>query len=319
MADSPRGPGWWRATDGKFYPPHLHPYWRTSRPRPPDGGTATSRSRPPAPVGPPPPWWRLHPVLVTLAAVVIASAVSVGVTLRVTDDDEATDSADDDIRSDDYPTTPTPASTTTTTTTAPPRPVPTLPPDHPAASAIRVLSGLVADPDPTRPDFALDAFLVVDPDGDCVNSFHEALARESVGDPVRSADGCSVLTGTWYDAFTDQWTDDPAALRLDHVVDLLDAWASGAWMWSDAQRQSWATTPAYLNLITIAEEERKAGSGPADYTPTNDAQRCAYLVQYAYAKGLSMLTITEADYLALVEGLANCSSIEPASPTSPPP
>lgn len=25
VSDTPRGPGWWQASDGKFYPPELHP------------------------------------------------------------------------------------------------------------------------------------------------------------------------------------------------------------------------------------------------------------------------------------------------------
>lgn len=45
MADVSPGPGWWLASDGKFYPPHLHPNYRTNAP--------LTR-----PSSPPPGWWR---------------------------------------------------------------------------------------------------------------------------------------------------------------------------------------------------------------------------------------------------------------------
>ncbi len=34
MSDNPEGPGWWIASDGKWYPPELHPSVRTDDPAP---------------------------------------------------------------------------------------------------------------------------------------------------------------------------------------------------------------------------------------------------------------------------------------------
>lgn len=30
MSDTPRGPNWWQASDGKWYPPNLHPRERSA-------------------------------------------------------------------------------------------------------------------------------------------------------------------------------------------------------------------------------------------------------------------------------------------------
>src|SRR5947209_7011995 len=46
MSDTQRGPGWWIASDGKWYPPELHPNYR---PPPPPAPTPP----PPAPTPPP--------------------------------------------------------------------------------------------------------------------------------------------------------------------------------------------------------------------------------------------------------------------------
>jgi uncharacterized RDD family membrane protein YckC len=51
MADVSQGPGWWIASDGKWYPPHLHPSVRQAPP-PPEPNVAAS----PAPASTPPAW-----------------------------------------------------------------------------------------------------------------------------------------------------------------------------------------------------------------------------------------------------------------------
>lgn len=33
MSATPHGPGWWQASDGRFYPPHTHPSYRQPQPR----------------------------------------------------------------------------------------------------------------------------------------------------------------------------------------------------------------------------------------------------------------------------------------------
>jgi len=51
MSDNPEGPGWWIASDGKWYPPELHPSVRTEDPAPeratvPETGTDGSSPAP---------------------------------------------------------------------------------------------------------------------------------------------------------------------------------------------------------------------------------------------------------------------------------
>lgn len=49
MSDKPEGPGWWIASDGKWYPPELHPSTR---------GDAQGKEAAPAASGPPPRRWQ---------------------------------------------------------------------------------------------------------------------------------------------------------------------------------------------------------------------------------------------------------------------
>jgi hypothetical protein len=48
MSDTSQGPGWWRASDGKWYRPEQHPNYRPPPPPPPP-------SLPAPPLPPPPP------------------------------------------------------------------------------------------------------------------------------------------------------------------------------------------------------------------------------------------------------------------------
>ncbi len=59
MSDSPSGPGWWQASDDRWYPPETHPDYRPPEPQRPTPGLATfappkSDQRYPTPTAPPP-------------------------------------------------------------------------------------------------------------------------------------------------------------------------------------------------------------------------------------------------------------------------
>jgi hypothetical protein len=64
MSDESPGPGWWQASDLKWYPPELHSDNEALPPPPPD--------RPPAQIGtPPPPKWDRKPLAIAAGAVIV--------------------------------------------------------------------------------------------------------------------------------------------------------------------------------------------------------------------------------------------------------
>ena len=85
MSDTPQGPGWWQASDGRFYPPQQHPTaaWGSQQTQQRSWGSQPT----PPPYPPQAPQWQkpqnkrkgcLYAVLVVLA-VIIAIVVAVGV------------------------------------------------------------------------------------------------------------------------------------------------------------------------------------------------------------------------------------------------
>ena len=200
---------------------------------------------------------------------------------------------------------PTPTATPSPSPTATPSPTPSPTPDANAGplALIEHLRGRTGAP----PLYDRAAFRErLDLDDNCINTRHEVLIEEATG-PVQM-DGCYVAEGEWYDPFTDRTFTDPGDLEVDHVVALADAWYSGAWRWSEAERAEFANDPLNLNAIDGEENQRKSAWGPADYAPANEAHRCAYLEQYARVKVKWGLAITQRDFAALEEGLTACAT-----------
>lgn len=133
MSDASQGPGWWVASDGKWYPPEKHP-----------DHTAPRGSQPTAPQPTRPPWWK-RPVPLWLVVVIAVATLGLGAALGAPPDEggaspapasgatgtasetegrEAASTMTTGDRQTTTTTRPAPTTTTapsTTTTTAPPR------------------------------------------------------------------------------------------------------------------------------------------------------------------------------------------------------
>jgi len=189
------------------------------------------------------------------------------------------------------------------------------PPTSPTGvSLLNALSQLVADPDFNRPAYHRESFREgADFDGDCVRTRHEVLQTEAEEFEM-TANGCSVARGQWWEPYSGRWILNPEDLEVDHVVSLGDAWRSGAWAFTLEQKMEFSNQLANLNAIYGPENQSKADSGPAEYSPTNPLQRCSYLAQYASVKVAWGLSITPGDFEAIRTGLATCDTTEPAPP-----
>ena len=107
MSDTAQGPGWWQASDGKWYPPEQAPGY--AAPPPPPGAGAPAFGPPPGYGTPPPMAYAPAPAsgmsgclkafLIVLAIVGVLSVVGVIVAVTVVDD--AVDDFADDVNGTD--------------------------------------------------------------------------------------------------------------------------------------------------------------------------------------------------------------------------
>lgn len=121
------------------------------------------------------------------------------------------------------------------------------------------------------------------------------------GNNVVTSDGCQPTSGSWQSDFDNVWTTTVSNATIDHVVALSEAWASGAWSWSTAQRQAFANdiNSPQLWIATTSANSSKGDKDPAEWMPTNTAVRCDYVKAWIHVKSLYNLSVDSTEKSAL--------------------
>jgi len=145
----------------------------------------------------------------------------------------------------------------------------------------------------------------------CENTRAVLLIRDSTA-PVTftTSHRCTVKTGRWVDPWSGFTTANAHDLQIDHTVPLANAWASGAWSWSHAQRVAYAndlTDPDHLVPIEAAENEAKSDDGPDAWRPPARSAWCHYAQVWDRIKVKWHLTATKGEWDALREMAATCA------------
>lgn len=194
--------------------------------------------------------------------------------------------------------------------------------------ALLVLSGLVGcgGPSPTAPrptptaapsppPYNRDEWEHwIDADGDCQNTRHEVLIRDSRV-PVTfrqepNGKQCLVVAGEWLDPYSNLVVTNPAQLDIDHVVPLANAHASGGWMWSAAVKRDYANDLGYpLHLLPVSSSlnRQKGADGPERWLPPNQTFWCTYGTAWETIKSRWRLSMTPEERQAVSRLLATCS------------
>lgn len=152
------------------------------------------------------------------------------------------------------------------------------------------------------PRYDRDAFgdRWADVDHDCQDTRNEVLIRDLVDERL-DARGCRVMSGVLHDAYTGSTVEflrgpkTSDAVQIDHVVPLAYAWKSGAWRWSDAEREAFANDPRELLAVDGRTNQAKAADGPASWLPPNIAAHCSYAQHWAEVLHAYDLTPLSAD------------------------
>lgn len=117
----------------------------------------------------------------------------------------------------------------------------------------------------------------IDADGDCMNTRHEILKAQSIGEVKLSPDGCYVSSGTWPDPYSGKDYTRASDLDIDHVIPLKWAHEHGGANWAAQKKERFANDPRNLLAVDDALNQSKGAKGPTDWIPPNHAYRCQYL------------------------------------------
>lgn len=228
---------------------------------------------------------------------------------------------------------PTPAqkSTPSTTTT----PAAAQPDTALAASATLTVKGRAPMTGYSRDQFG-QAWADIDRNG--CDQRNDVLRRDLTALTIKADTyGCAVLTGVLHDPYTGatisftRGETTSAAVQIDHIVALGNAWVTGAAQWSPAARQQFANDPLELLAVSGPANEQKGDGDTATWLPANKSYRCQYVARQIAVKSRYHLAVTTPELGAMHAVLATCplqalpiASVIPldttdtATPTQPP-
>ena len=109
-----------------------------------------------------------------------------------------------------------------------------------------------------------------DANGNGCDTREEVLIAESQSKPQVDAYGCKVIEGDWLSPYDNVMHTNPSDLDIDHMVPLKEAWDSGAWNWTAAQRQTFAndlSDPRALIAVTAGQNRSKSDRDPSNWIP----------------------------------------------------
>jgi hypothetical protein len=122
--------------------------------------------------------------------------------------------------------------------------------------------------------------------------------------------GCVVIAGLLADPYTGRSIPfakaDAAAVQIDHVVALSDAWQKGAASWSAARRLAFANDPLNLLAVDGPSNASKSDGDTATWLPPNKPYRCRFVARQVAVKAKWELWVTAAERDAMLRVLSKC-------------
>ena len=147
----------------------------------------------------------------------------------------------------------------------------------------------------------------IDADKDRCDTRKEVLIQEAVELP-KLGRGCVLNGGQWISSYDALATNDYSTLDIDHMIPLSEAWRSGAWKWSPAQREAFAndlTDSRVLIAVTASLNRQKSDQDPSTWLPPEN--KCTYVSNWIAVKVRYSLTVDPSEANALTSLVAQCN------------
>ena len=141
---------------------------------------------------------------------------------------------------------------------------------------------------------------------------NRVLARDLTKTTLQGS--CIVKTGILvspYSGATINFGANPAAVQVDDVVALADAWQTGAQTWTAAKREIFANDLLDLLAVDAASAKQKGDADAATWLPSNKLFQCDYVETQVDVKTRYGLWVTQAEHDAIARVLASCVTPAP--------
>ena len=146
----------------------------------------------------------------------------------------------------------------------------------------------------------------IDADKDGCNTRYEVLISEAIVKP-RVGAGCYLTGGKWKSAYDGKVFTNPTGLDIDHMVPLAEAWRSGAWAWTSAQRMDYANDlddSRSLLAVTASLNRAKGDKDVAGWLPQKS--QCNYISNWIAVKWRFDLTVDPIEGEFLQAKITSC-------------
>jgi hypothetical protein len=150
--------------------------------------------------------------------------------------------------------------------------------------------------------------LWIDADSDGCNTREEVLIEEAVIKPTIGK-SCALTGGGWLSPYDGIRITKASALDIDHVVPLFEAWRSGAWAWTPAQRQAFANDvddPRALVAVSLGQNRSKGDKDPSQWLPPKGV--CTYIADWISIKARYQLSVDAIEAAFLYSKVKQCKS-----------
>ncbi len=122
--------------------------------------------------------------------------------------------------------------------------------------------------------------------------------------------GCVVIAGDLTSPYTGAAVHfvkaDAAAVQIDHVVALGDAWQTGAAAWDERRRTQFANDRLELLAVDAASNQSKGDADAAEWLPPDRSYGCRFVARQIAIKTKWLLWVTSAEHDAMARVLASC-------------
>jgi hypothetical protein len=147
----------------------------------------------------------------------------------------------------------------------------------------------------------------IDANSDGCDTRQEVLITESIKTPS-IGNKCSLSGGKWLSPYDGKYHDRTSTLAIDHLVPRAEVWRSGAWKWSNEQRQAYTNDledSRVLNAITSSLNSSKRDKDLKNWLP--EKGKCEYIESWVAIKARYSLTVDEGEMAVIKKYYKSCS------------
>ncbi|WEV64323.1 HNH endonuclease family protein [Bifidobacterium sp. ESL0732] len=178
----------------------------------------------------------------------------------------------------------------------------------------QVLATLPVDDHPSTRGYDRDSFgyNTTDDDGNGCTIRDDILKRDMTSVRYKAPSACQVKTGALQEPYTGKsirfvrGKQTSAAVQIDHVVALENAWQSGASKWDAATKQQYGNDAYNLLAVDGPANQQKGSASAAYWLPINRRFRCSYVARQVGVKQKYNLSVTTPEKQAISKVLKTC-------------